>query len=51
MSLQATNDGTGKPYFTASEVNTMLAKIDNFCTVSSADCTAMANDIKTKMNL
>ena len=51
MSLQATNDGTGKPYFTASEVNTMLAKIDNFWTVSSADCTAMANDIKTKMNL
>ena len=51
MSLQVTNDGTGKPYFTNSEVNAMLAKIDNFWTVSSADCTAMADEIKTKMNL
>ncbi len=51
MSLQVTNDGTGKPYFTNAEVNTMLAKIENFWTVSSADCTAMANDIKAKMNL
>ena len=51
MSLQVTNDGTGKPYFTNSEVNAMLAKIDNFWTVSSADCTAMANEIKAKMNL
>ena len=51
MSLQVTNDGTGNPYFTNSEVNAMLAKLDNFWTVSSADCTAMANDIKTKMSL
>ena len=51
MSLQVTNDGTGKPYFTNAEVNAMLAKIENFWTVSSADCTAMANDIKAKMNL
>jgi hypothetical protein len=51
MSLQVTNDGTGKPYFTNAEVNTMLAKIENFWTVSSADCTSMANDIKAKMNL
>ncbi len=51
MSLQVTNDGTGNPYFTNSEVNAMLAKLDNFWTVSSADCTAMANEIKTKMSL
>ena len=51
MSLQVTNDGTGKPYFTNAEVNTMLAKIENFWTVSSADCTAMAAEIKSKMNL
>tara|TARA_B100000614_G_C14550877_1_gene493919 strand:- start:389 stop:1498 length:1110 start_codon:yes stop_codon:yes gene_type:complete len=51
LSLQFTNDGTGNPYFSNSEVNAMLAKIDNFWTVSSADCTSMANDIKTKMGL
>ena len=51
MSLQVTNDGTGKPYFTNAEVNVMLAKLDNFWTVTSADCTAMANEIKAKMSL
>ena len=51
LSLQVTNDGTGKPYFTNSEVNTMLAKMSNFWTVNNADLTAMANDIKTKMSL
>ena len=51
MSLQVTNDGTGKPYFSNAEVNVMLAKLDNFWTVSSADCTAMANQIKSKMSL
>ena len=51
MSLQVTNDGTGKPYFTNAEVNAMLAKIENFWTVSSEDCTAMAAEIKSKMNL
>lgn len=51
MSLQVTNDGTGNPYFTNTEANAMLTKLDNFWTVSSADCTAMANEIKTKMSL
>ena len=51
LSLQFTNDGTGQPYFSNSEVNAMLAKLDNFWTVSSADCTSMANEIKTKMGL
>ena len=51
LSLQVTNDGTGKPYFTNSEVNAMLAKMSNFWTVSNADLTAMAAEIKTKMDL
>tara|TARA_B100000767_G_C19731645_1_gene521990 strand:- start:481 stop:1623 length:1143 start_codon:yes stop_codon:yes gene_type:complete len=51
MSLQVTNDGTGKPYFTNAEVNAMLAKLDNFWTVKSSDCTTMAAEIKTKMSL
>ena len=51
LSLQVTNDGTGKPYFTNSEVNAMLAKMSNFWTVSNADLTAMATEIKTKMAL
>lgn len=51
LSLQVTNDGTGKPYFTNSEVNAMLAKMSNFWTVSNADLTAMAAEIKTKMAL
>jgi hypothetical protein len=51
LSLQVTNDGTGKPYFTNAEVNTMLAKMSNFWTVSNSDLTAMAADIKSKMAL
>ncbi len=51
MSLQATNDGTGKPYFTATEVNAMLTKLDNFWTVTNSDCTDMASQIKTKFGL
>ena len=51
LSLQVTNDGTGKPYFTNSEVNAMLTKMSNFWTVSNADLTAMAAEIKTKMDL
>ena len=51
LSLQVTNDGTGKPYFTNTEVDAMLAKMSNFWTVSNADLTAMATEIKTKMAL
>ena len=51
MSLQVTNDGTGNPYFSNTEVNAMLAKLDNFWTVKSSDCTDMANTIKSKMSL
>ena len=51
MSLQATNDGTDKPYFTASEVNAMLAKLDNFWTVTTADTDALAAQIKAKFGL
>ena len=49
MSLQATNDGTGKPYFSATEVNAMLAKLENFWTVTDADCTSMATTILAAM--
>ena len=49
MSLQATNDGTGKPYFSATEVNAMLAKLENFWNVSDADCTSMATTILAAM--
>ena len=51
LSLMFTNDGTGKPYFSESEVNSMLAKMDNFWTVKDSDLTAMANDIKSKFNI
>jgi hypothetical protein len=51
LSLQVTNDGTGKPYYTNAEVNTMLAKLDNFWTLDPAVCTTMAAEIKTKMSL
>jgi len=51
MSLQATNDGSDKPYFTASEVNAMLAKLDNFWTVTTADTDALAAQIKAKFGL
>ena len=49
MSLQATNDGTGKPYFSATEVNDMLTKLDNFWTVTDADCSSMATTILAAM--
>ena len=51
MSLQATNDGSDKPYFTATEVSAMLAKIDNFWTVTTSDTDALAAQIKAKFGL
>ena len=51
LSLMFTNDGTGKPYFSEAEVNTMLSKMSNFWTVKDSDLTAMANDIKSKFNI
>ena len=45
-----TNDGTGSPYFSEAEVNTMLSKLSNFWTVSDVELTQMANDIKGRFN-
>ena len=51
LSLMFTNDGTGKPYFSEAEVNTMLSKMSNFWTVKDSDLTTMVNDIKSKFNI
>ena len=48
LSLMFTNDGTGKPYFSEAEVNTMLSKMSNFWTVKDSDLTTMVNYIKSK---
>ena len=50
LSLMFTNDGTGSPYFSEAEVNTMLSKLSNFWTVSDVELTQMANDIKGRFN-
>lgn len=50
LSLMFTNDGTGSPYFSEAEVNTMLSKLSNFWTVSDSELTQMANDIKGRFN-
>jgi hypothetical protein len=51
MSLQFTNDGTENPYFTKAEVDTMLAKMDDFWTVKDSDLTSMVSQIQSKMNI
>ena len=50
LSLMFTNDGTGLPYFSESEVNSMLSKLSNFWTVQDSDLTQMVNDIKGRFN-
>ena len=51
MSLQFTNDGTENPYFTKAEVDTMLAKMDDFWTVKDSDLTSMVSQIKSAFNI
>ena len=51
MSLQFTNNGNNAPYYTKSEVDAMLAKMDDFWTVQDADLTSMVNDIKSKFGI
>jgi len=46
-----TNDGTGNPYFSESEVNSMLLKMDNMWTVSNSDLTEMVSSIKSRFNI
>ena len=50
LSLMFTNDGTGSPYFSEAEVNSMLSKLSNFWTVQDSDLTQMANDIRARFN-
>ena len=50
LSLMFTNDGTGSPYFSEAEVNSMLSKLSNFWTVQDSDLTQMVNDIKGRFN-
>jgi hypothetical protein len=51
MSLQFTNNGNNAPYYSKSEVDAMLAKMDDFWTVQDADLTSMVNDIKSKFGI
>ena len=51
LSLMFTNDGTGNPYFSESEVNSMLLKMDNMWTVSNSDLTEMVSSIKSRFNI
>tara|TARA_B100001121_G_scaffold9221_1_gene7660 strand:+ start:615 stop:1772 length:1158 start_codon:yes stop_codon:yes gene_type:complete len=49
LSLQFTkNADTGSPYYSNSEVNTMLTQIDDFWTVAPADLRSMAASIEAK---
>ena len=51
MSLQFTNNGNDAPYYSKTEVDAMLAKMDDFWTVQDADLTLMVNDIKSKFGI
>jgi hypothetical protein len=51
MSLQFTNDGSDSPYYSKSEVDEMLSKMDDFWTVKNSDLTSMVNDIKSKFGI
>ena len=51
MSLQFTNNGNDVPYFTKSEVDAMLAKMDDFWTVQDSDLSSMVDDIKSRFNI
>jgi len=51
LSLMFTNDGTGNPYLSESEVNSMLLKMDNMWTVSNSDLTEMVSSIKSRFNI
>ncbi len=49
LSLQFTKDpNTGSPYYSNSEVNSMLSQIDDFWTVAPADLRSMASSIESK---
>ena len=51
MSLQFTNDGTGTPYFSNSEVNAFLASMDNFWTVENSTLESIRDEVKAKFGI
>ena len=51
MSLQFTNDGTGSPYFSNSEVNAFLTSMDNFWTVENSTLESIRDEIKVKFGI
>tara|TARA_B100000575_G_scaffold269707_1_gene249604 strand:+ start:7700 stop:8935 length:1236 start_codon:yes stop_codon:yes gene_type:complete len=51
MSLQFTNDGSGTPYFSNSEVNAYLALMDNFWTVKNSDLESIRDAVKSKFGI
>ena len=51
MSLQFTNDGTGNPYFSNSEVNAFLASMDNFWTVENSTLESIRDEISSKFGI
>ena len=51
MSLQFTNDGNNSPYFDNATVNSWLALMDNFWTVSNSDLESMVSQIETAFGI
>ena len=51
MSLQFTNDGNDNPYFSNSEVNVFLEKMDNFWTVQNSELESIKDEIKAKAGI
>ena len=51
MSLQFTNDGNDNPYFSNSEVNAFLEKMDNFWTVQNSELESIKDEIKAKAGI
>ena len=51
MSLQFTNDGNDSPYFDNATVNSWLALMDNFWTVSNSDLESMVSQIETAFGI
>ena len=51
QSLQFTNDGTDKPYFSGSEVDAMLANLGDFWNIDNSKLTSMISTIKSKFNI
>ena len=51
QSLQFTNDGTDKPYFSGAEVDAMLDNLGDFWNIDNAKLNSMISTIKSKFNI